>query len=469
MKNKLKNIFCLEFFVILVYMVVTFITLLLHEPWFDEAQSWMIAKDLNVFEIINQMKFEGHSALWLLFLHGFVKLGFNYNIQNIFSWFLSILGVTFLMYIVNISKLIKVPLIFTIGPLYYCSVFARPYILIFLVFILLLHYYDKRYEHPYIVSILLLILSNTHLMVMGFMGALFLVELYGYFKYKNYKKERIILMSFMVLGVLLFFFQIIGSIFYRKDIVKTSSIFDYVYTFISTIKEFLYSHGYFTLFMFGSFILFVILIIILKRKNIESFLIFIFSLLFFLLLSTFIYYLNEFKYFYIIVVLLFCFRNLFDDKIVIFIFCIFLMVGITSSIREIVLDWNKIYSIELNIYKDLEDIDNDEYRIISLGEASVLAMYCDKCKIYNLNVNKFVSYNPYVNDLTDKGITYDNIVNVIEEENMDYILMKRTYYNNSFLKKTFNRLENEGIMKLYKKYDNGIISDDYYLFYVDKK
>ena len=63
---------------------------------------------------INQMKFEGHSALWSLFLHGFVKLGFNYNIQNIFSWFLSILGVTFFMYKVNISKLIKVSLIFTI-------------------------------------------------------------------------------------------------------------------------------------------------------------------------------------------------------------------------------------------------------------------------------------------------------------------------------------------------------------------
>jgi hypothetical protein len=57
MKDKIKKIFNVEFFVILIYMVLTYITLLHHEPWFDEAQSWMIAKDLDVFGIISQMKF----------------------------------------------------------------------------------------------------------------------------------------------------------------------------------------------------------------------------------------------------------------------------------------------------------------------------------------------------------------------------------------------------------------------------
>ena len=83
MKDRIKKIFCFEFYIILIYMTFTFITLMLHEPWFDEAQSWMIAKDLDVLGIISQMKYEGHSALWSLMLHVFVKLGFNYNIQNI--------------------------------------------------------------------------------------------------------------------------------------------------------------------------------------------------------------------------------------------------------------------------------------------------------------------------------------------------------------------------------------------------
>lgn len=468
MRNKLKRIFCFEFFVVSIYMIFTFITLMLHEPWFDEAQSWMIAKELDVLGIISQMKFEGHSALWSLILHLFVKLGFNYNIQNIFVWFLSVLGVIFFMYKVNISKLIKVPFLFTIGSIYYCSVFARPYVLIFLIFLLLLYYYDKRYEHPFIVSILLLILSNAHLMVMGFLGALFLIELYGLIKKKDNVKERIIFMSFMVLGVLIFFLQVVGSIFSRPDIVNTKDMFEYIYTFMNTIREFFYSHSSLTSLMFLSFIFILMIIVYIYKENKENFFIFICSSLFFVMLSTFIYYLNEFKYFYIVLVLLFCCRNLFNNKYLLYLFSLFLICGIYSGVKESLLDWNNIYSIELNIYEDVFK-NKDESRILSFGEATVLSLYCDECKIYNINVDKFVSYNPYVNDLTIEGINYENIIRVINSEDMDYILMRKTYYTNDFLSNVIDKLEQEGIMELTYVYQNGIFSDDYYLFTIDKK
>ena len=48
----------------LIYAIVTFIiTVFFHEKWRDEAQAWLIAKDLDIIGIIKQMSFEGHPPL----------------------------------------------------------------------------------------------------------------------------------------------------------------------------------------------------------------------------------------------------------------------------------------------------------------------------------------------------------------------------------------------------------------------
>ena len=66
--------------ILLIYIIFTLIITLHHEPWRDEAQSWLIAKNLNILEIINQMKYEGHPCLWHLILLPFAKLNFPYKI-----------------------------------------------------------------------------------------------------------------------------------------------------------------------------------------------------------------------------------------------------------------------------------------------------------------------------------------------------------------------------------------------------
>ena len=43
-----------------IYLIISFIIIILHEAWRDEAQSWLIARDLSFIDILKQMKFEGH-------------------------------------------------------------------------------------------------------------------------------------------------------------------------------------------------------------------------------------------------------------------------------------------------------------------------------------------------------------------------------------------------------------------------
>ena len=71
--NLLRDIFCFEFFLVLIFMIVSFVMVMNHELWFDEIQAWALAKYLNVFDLIKQMKVEGHSAMWSVFLKLFVN------------------------------------------------------------------------------------------------------------------------------------------------------------------------------------------------------------------------------------------------------------------------------------------------------------------------------------------------------------------------------------------------------------
>ena len=54
-----------------------------HEPWRDEAQAWLIARDLTFIDIFRQMAYEGTPALWHMILAFFAKMGFSYISINL--------------------------------------------------------------------------------------------------------------------------------------------------------------------------------------------------------------------------------------------------------------------------------------------------------------------------------------------------------------------------------------------------
>ena len=53
-----------------------------HEPWFDEAQAWAIARSGSLKEILFEIPhYEGHPPLWHLILVPFAKLGAPYELS----------------------------------------------------------------------------------------------------------------------------------------------------------------------------------------------------------------------------------------------------------------------------------------------------------------------------------------------------------------------------------------------------
>ncbi len=162
-KNNKFNIF-----IIICYIIITSAAVFYHELWRDEAQAWCIVRDLNFVDIFNIARYEGHPILWYLLLLPFAKLGINVVSMQIISLIAVLTSVIFFVFKSPFNKLQKVLIIFSAGMLYYLPVIARNYSLIPVLLFLLAYFYPKRDERPYLYSILIILLSNTHILMLGF-------------------------------------------------------------------------------------------------------------------------------------------------------------------------------------------------------------------------------------------------------------------------------------------------------------
>ena len=210
-KNK-KNCILLS-----IYAIITFVTILFHENWRDEAQSWLIAKNLGFIDIFKQMKYEGHPCLWHYIIAPFAKLGFPYITQNIIAWVIMCISTALILWKSEFDKTQKVLIIFGQCFIYLYSVVARNYCLIPLAICLIAITYKNRKEKPlnYILSITLL--SYTHILMWGLVGVLyfefFFESIFLEYKKKNKdeKKKIWICLSVAIIELSILFFQLYQS------------------------------------------------------------------------------------------------------------------------------------------------------------------------------------------------------------------------------------------------------------------
>ncbi len=74
-----------ECLVLLVFTAIAAVAVWFHEPWADEAQAWLIARDLGIGGILHQMGYEGSPPLWHLLLWGLIRLHLPYAALGVVS------------------------------------------------------------------------------------------------------------------------------------------------------------------------------------------------------------------------------------------------------------------------------------------------------------------------------------------------------------------------------------------------
>lgn len=134
-----------------------------HEPWFDEAQAWMIARDASYYEMLFVLPhYEGHPPFWTLLLSIPAKLGIPFEIG------LKLIGLLIYLIIVQIiifkspfNRYVSLSLPLTYFVFYQYGVIVRPYSLLILSLLLLAANFENRFKKPWIFLACLILLCNT--------------------------------------------------------------------------------------------------------------------------------------------------------------------------------------------------------------------------------------------------------------------------------------------------------------------
>lgn len=192
------------------YAAFTLCVFFFHEPWRDELQAWLIARELNIPDILYQMRYEGHFALWSLMLKPFASAGGGLLWMGLLSWALMQVAAWILLYRSPFSGWVKALLLLSYPMIYYFPVVSRCYALIPPILFLLAVLYERlpRGRGHFAYCLLLGLLAHTHAYMEGMVGMLFLIYTYDYlirhWKQRSWKlRLKSMLPPFLTVGLVI--------------------------------------------------------------------------------------------------------------------------------------------------------------------------------------------------------------------------------------------------------------------------
>ena len=169
-----------DFGVLGLWIVVVSFTISYHEKWADEAQAWLIARDLDLRTIwFHELRYEGspglwHTILWIA-LHVFHA---KYGAIGYIGMAGATAGVALLIFKAPFPRIVRWPLAFTYFMVYQYAVIARPYTFLpLLAFAAAILFKDIR--HPERMTIVLVLLANLSVhgtILAGCFGLAYLIE-----------------------------------------------------------------------------------------------------------------------------------------------------------------------------------------------------------------------------------------------------------------------------------------------------
>lgn len=132
--------------VFLVYLILNGILLMRHELWRDEANVWLMARELSPVQLFREIKYQGHPCLWYLLVMPLAKAGLPFRSIGVLSLF--VMSVTAGLFLWKAPFCIPVKAVCVCSPVftYFYADIARNYCLIALFMMLLAWHYPKRNE-----------------------------------------------------------------------------------------------------------------------------------------------------------------------------------------------------------------------------------------------------------------------------------------------------------------------------------
>ncbi len=135
-----------------------------HEPWRDEAQVWLYARDNSLFGLFSHLHFEGHPFVWFLLVFPLVKLGLPYASMFVLCFLLSTVTVWLITFKSPFHYIVKVLVVFSCLIAYQYNIVARNYVLLPLFLTIIAVLFKERYGSKNLLyGISLALLANSHI------------------------------------------------------------------------------------------------------------------------------------------------------------------------------------------------------------------------------------------------------------------------------------------------------------------
>ncbi|MDP9388999.1 MAG: hypothetical protein M3Q48_14065 [Actinomycetota bacterium] len=165
-----------------VYTVAVAVLVTRHEPWFDEAQAWLLARDTAPLTLVTDaLRYEGSPGLWHLTLTLPAKLGLPYVTLNVISAGLGVVATFLFVRYSPFPAVVKALFPFTFFVFYQYTVVARSYAFFAPLLFLLAHVFPRKTERVYAFTALLCLVANVSvhgLLIAGSVMALHLWDLF---------------------------------------------------------------------------------------------------------------------------------------------------------------------------------------------------------------------------------------------------------------------------------------------------
>ena len=151
--------------VLLAYAAVVLWTLRYHEKWADEAQAWLIARDLDLRTIwFHELRYEGSPGLWHTILwvaqHAFHA---GYGAIGYIGAAFAMAGAAVLLFLAPFPRYVRWPLAFTYVMVYQYAVIARPYTMLpLLAFCAAICFRDLQHPRRITSILVMLCLLTVH-------------------------------------------------------------------------------------------------------------------------------------------------------------------------------------------------------------------------------------------------------------------------------------------------------------------
>ena len=150
--------------VTLLYAIFHLLMAIVHEPWFDEAEAWQIARSASLQTLLTEVThYEGNPPLWHLILMPFAKAGAPYELSlTLISLFFTGTAVYLILRFAPFPMWVRATMPFTYFYFYQYGVVSRVYCVLILEFVLLAMIYKYRNTKPIWYAGVMMLMCTTH-------------------------------------------------------------------------------------------------------------------------------------------------------------------------------------------------------------------------------------------------------------------------------------------------------------------